>query len=446
MNHSVIALLIALSCLASGCGPRLPGTTASRPEWKTGFWLWSAGTANATDGVGCPIDTLYTQIGQVDSYSKNSKSWEWLGQIPAATEYWALWRYEAPIGPMNSQIPVLVHDFEKRKSEAAAQGRKLVGIQLDYDCATGDLNEYASFLKKLRKALPNETRISITALLDWFRSGTAIQAVLVHVNEFVPQFYDVGQSAPGHLQGIAKAVDPSRWGPIFNVFGIPYRIGISTFGRIQLRRGESVKFFRDLTPLDILENPLLTRISTEQTHAGELKIIFRVRQSLALNYWQLHPGNEIEWIMPMRESVIAAYEAAKAMGGFCSGAVFFRWPASEETLVLNPAQLLGWIAHKEVAAAPPTVTATEGDCAALHCWDLQVRLSDRLPRQPVALRISASGPLEYFLPDVRVKSRAARSGPKTIRVDLPAYHGAGTLYLGRAMTKAKVHFSLEEVK
>ena len=79
---------------------------------------------------------------------------------------------------------------------AAQAGQHLVGLQIDHDCPTYSLTEYARFLQGLRAALPPEDLLSITALLDWFREGTALTDVVAQVDEFVPQFYDVSEVAP----------------------------------------------------------------------------------------------------------------------------------------------------------------------------------------------------------------------------------------------------------
>lgn len=444
--HRHMAFLALLAAFLSGCSPGLSGKPGTAPAWKTGFWLWSASDVEAAAAGVHPFDVLYVQIGRIDSYYKNSVSWRWPVPMPPAAEYWALWRYDGQARPAEAQIAVIASDFQKRQAEAAAQGNIVVGIQLDYDCPTDDLPEYASFLEIVRKALPEGTRISITALLDWFRSGTRVGEVLANTSEFVPQFYDVAPSSRIEMRGIAEPIDPARWGPVFNSFGVPYRVGISTFGRILFIRNGSTQFFRDLTPLDVFGHPGLTATSTGQTTAGEQRSVWRVERATRLNYWTVKPGDEIEVIMPTRHSALSAYDAAKQMGGFCAGVIFFRWPSAEETLVLDPGQVLSWITRTEIAPAPPAIEVREGDCVAVHCWDLQLRLANRLPEHAVTFLIHSSRPLEYFLPNQRIASRIQMTAPATIKVALPASHGVGTLYLGRAVTVQPALFTVTEEK
>ncbi len=111
----------------------------------------------------------------------------------------------------------------------------VIGVQLDVDSPTGQLAAYADFLREVRKGLPKDTQLSITALLDWFRAGTAIDRVIGQVDEFVPQFYDLSM---GRERAVAAKIDANVWGPRFSRFGKRYKIGVSSFGRaLEGRRG-----------------------------------------------------------------------------------------------------------------------------------------------------------------------------------------------------------------
>ena len=441
-----LMLVILISAGLTACGRGASGNQASPSTWSVGFWIWSWSVIDATAAGSHPLDVLYVQVGRVDAYQKNSASWSWRGNIPPAGKYWALWRYDPPAKLNEIQIPVIASDFIKRKEEAAARGQTIVGLQLDYDCPTNDLVEYKSFLEKLKKALPSGTKISITALLDWFRPDTNIREVLAHTNEFVPQFYDSALSQGDALKGIAEPIDFTRWGKTFNSFKVPYRVGISTFGRILATQNGSMRAFRDLAPLDVLEHPGLKSVSIEQTASGERRSIMQVERPTKINYWPLKPGDRVEMITPTQQSVLASYNAVRQMGEFCSGVIFFRWPGSEEYLVLNPASVLNWVAHTDTAPGNPTLAAEDGNCAAVFCMDLELRIPDQLPERPTIFRIQSSRPLEYFLVNEKIKSRISVAGASTIRLELPAYHGTGKVYLGRAVTLDEAEFTVAEEK
>ncbi len=441
-----LVLLIFLSMSMASCGRGLRGSQASSQPWTVGFWLWQGAEFDVAAAGNRPFDVLYVQVGRVDSYWKNSVSWPLQAQMPPAKEFWALWRYDPPARPAEAQIPMIAGDFEKRRAEAAGRGQTLVGVQLDFDCPTGDLAEYASFLEMLGKALPAGTRLSITALLDWFRAGTEISDVLAHASEFVPQFYDAAMSPEGRLRAIAEPIDAARWGSVFNSFKIPYRVGISTFGRIAYNGKGGAQYYRELTPLDILGLPGLRNVSSGPTPGGEQRSVFQAERSLKLNYWTVLPGDQIELIMPTRTSVLSAYDAVKQMGGLCAGVLFFRWPTYRESMVINPATVLGWVSRSEALSGPPGIEVDEGDCAAVTCSDLSLRIADCLPDHAAVYRIQSSRPFEYFVPDPRIKSRISVTGASSLRLELPAFHGAAFLYLGRAVTLDPAQFTVTEGK
>jgi len=158
------------------------------------------------------------------------------------------------------------------QSEARRRGLKVAGIQLDIDSPTRALPEYAAYLRAVRKGLPADVQISITALLDWFRPGTAIADVVKAVDEFVPQFYDLQSPGIGRRPAIAARINGAKWGPVFNRHGRRFRIGVSTFGRSRMVPAEprhvGNRYYPDLKPLDIALNPVFT-LETSRTEAKE---------------------------------------------------------------------------------------------------------------------------------------------------------------------------------
>lgn len=85
----------------------------------------------------------------------------------------------------------------------------------------------------------------------------------------------------------------------------------------------------------------------------------------------------IKMVIPTQQSVSSAYSAAKAMGGFCSGVVFFRHQIGNEALALSPAEISRRISGRGSMSEATTVEADDGFCVAVSCIDLFVRLKDR---------------------------------------------------------------------
>jgi hypothetical protein len=433
------ALFVLLVTLIS-CNER-PVRKAEPAPWTEGFWTWDGRLAAAAgpDIVAAPVDAIFAQVATISRFSGNRVP-AWPRDLPPAIQYWAVWRFEPPEQPTESLVHKLVDDFERVRSLARDEGKTVTGLQLDYDCPTLDLRAYARFLHLLKKALPAGARISITALLDWFGPGTAARDLVAQVSEYVPQFYDTGEQD----RGIAKAIDPARWAPIFNSLGTPYRIGISTFGRISLRQRGFPSYFRDLSPLDILGKAQLKEVLRETTPSGEMRFVQQAVVRLGIGYGELDPGDTVELVLPTRESVKTAYAAARKLGGLCSGVVFFRWPAAEETLVLTRNEVMNWTQDKPDRLGHVELIASEGDCVAVHCWDLKFSTDLRFPTRAATYRIQSSQPLEYFLPQRRVAGNVTVEGSSAIMLRLPPYHGHRSLSLGRAVTLHPATFLVYE--
>lgn len=90
---------------------------------------------------------------------------------------------------------VLLERVDSIVTEWHNRGVTLAGIEIDFDCATSRLNDYAAFLKALRAALPRE-QLSITALPTWLGSPN-LENVLAEVDETVLQLHAVQNPTAG---------------------------------------------------------------------------------------------------------------------------------------------------------------------------------------------------------------------------------------------------------
>src|SRR5262249_47106984 len=160
-----------------------------------------------------------------------------------------------------------------------------------------------------RGKLPAGMQLSITALLDWFRDGTALPEVLNEVDEFVPQFYDVSdlKTATGpinvqytqsaELRPIAARIDAKVWSAKFNRYGKPYRIGISTFGRAGIVSQGGLQLYGDVTPSALAGNSDFS-VQSSTTAAGELLLKYRAERETRLFYATVRQGDSIEFAIP----------------------------------------------------------------------------------------------------------------------------------------------------
>ncbi len=86
-------------------------------------------------------------------------------------------------GEISKQIQQVIHTWQ-------SQGVHLIGIEIDYDCASQRLPEYAVLLQHLKEKLPKPLRLSITALPAWLDSP-ALDTVLEITDSSVLQVHAV---------------------------------------------------------------------------------------------------------------------------------------------------------------------------------------------------------------------------------------------------------------
>lgn len=456
MKKTKLAFLLVVVVSLSGCSVSYSGQ--ERPaKWTTGFWFWQ-GSSSEVALAGEPLDVLFVQVGRIEHHNAPA-SWDPTGpwhvygtlpeQLPPAKEYWLVFRYDEQGVPDETVAPMLARELSELRAAARKRQLNVVGVQLDIDSPTNALPRYASFLREVRKSLPPGFQISITALLDWFRSGTATAEVIRETDEFVPQFYDVGDRNSGRgPRSIATKIDPSRWGPVFNRFRKRFRVGISTFGRakfVPVARAQTgalgFGFFNDVTPLDIAQNPG-GQLRATNTSAGELMLAYRAVRQMRISYSEFRPGDEIQFILATPEAIRAAVNSVQEMGGYTAGVVFFRWPSANETLTMRPEEALlaaGLRASERPRSA--TVHAIDGRCAAVACADLYFESATGASPETLRYVIRGSSALEYFLPEKNVP--IGMTGPAQLELTIPPYCGRGRLYLGRAVSSRPSKFTVE---
>ena len=99
----------------------------------------------------------------------------------------------------------------------------VLGLQIDYDSPTGELTQYAQFLKGLRARLPQIYRLSATGLLDWSSNGNpaALEKLGEAVDEIVVQTYR-GRCTVPNYQSYVRSLTRLPF---------PYRVGLVQHGQ-----------------------------------------------------------------------------------------------------------------------------------------------------------------------------------------------------------------------
>ncbi|WP_419737165.1 DUF3142 domain-containing protein [Pseudomonas sp. COR18] len=184
------------------------------------FWLWSG---VAPQPVLAQARSLYVLQGQISRSRQQGVRFIAQGiAIPRLTrgEVWVVYRAHTLRWPESVYRQLLGQ--VKRWQQA---GNPVVGIQIDFDARTRYLDEYADFLRDLRKRLPTDLRLSITGLMDWSSNAdpTAIGQLRGVVDEVVVQTYQGRRSIP----------DYAAYLPRMNRLGLPFKVGLIQGGEWQ---------------------------------------------------------------------------------------------------------------------------------------------------------------------------------------------------------------------
>ena len=112
-----------------------------------------------------------------------------------------------------------------------AAGVNLVGVEIDYDCATSRLADYAQLLQALRGNLANDLGLSITVLPTWMQSSS-LPDVLRIVDHAVLQVHSV--SSPEH--GLFNPTNARRWIEQFDALSpVPFWVALPSYGSSLVR-------------------------------------------------------------------------------------------------------------------------------------------------------------------------------------------------------------------
>jgi hypothetical protein len=120
---------------------------------------------------------------------------------------------------IGQQLAALVRDWQ-------AAGLRLSGLEIDHDCATSRLPAYAELLREVRRQLPAELRLSITALPAWLDSP-ALDELLASVDSSVLQVHAVSDPQQGLLDP-EQALDwAQRYGELSHK---PFHLALPAYG------------------------------------------------------------------------------------------------------------------------------------------------------------------------------------------------------------------------
>lgn len=215
MGHAAQILLVTVSLLFS-CAASAQTDRVNAAHYQD-FWLWAAVKPQP---VLHQAQTLYLHQGEI---ARRQGKTVFLRQgLPASKlrvhDVWLSYRVSVLELSQRHLNRILKIQAQWRK-----QGNTVNGIQIDFDARSYQLAGYVAFLQKVRQRLPADTRLSVTGLLDWAKTGDVAQLNRLSgtIDEIVVQTY----------QGRHTITRYAEYLPALLKLRIPFRIGLVQHGQ-----------------------------------------------------------------------------------------------------------------------------------------------------------------------------------------------------------------------
>ena len=179
------------------------------------FWLW---TAPKDEKKISQAHTLYILQGEIrpdnmpyyrPNINKNTVSAALATLIPqglgvrslSGKKVWLV--YRATSQEWSDEVMAQLIDRLEKWQRA---GNQVMGIQIDYDAPTYQLDKYAHLLRNIRQQLPAHYQLSVTGLLDWSNQADDPQFMQLSgaVDELVIQTYQGTTTLTDYAQYLKK--------------------------------------------------------------------------------------------------------------------------------------------------------------------------------------------------------------------------------------------------
>lgn len=182
------------------------------------FWIW--GRVNPAPYLSHASE-LYVLQGEL-GYSRSQQQLVFSSQgmrltTLAPARIWLVYRTTTL-----KWTPALIQALVQRLDSWQRYGNQVIGLQIDFDSATQQLNHYAQFLQQIRQKLPKRYQLSATGLLDWSHAdANTIRALNQSLDEIVIQTYQ-GNKTIAHYQAYLPALGQLK---------MPFKIGLVQHGQ-----------------------------------------------------------------------------------------------------------------------------------------------------------------------------------------------------------------------
>ncbi len=209
LQPACASLLIAIAALPSACSaPPAPRLPHSLYIWQRS---WDPSLVAAVAESRAFAASLRVLVLQVDrtGYIATSQNVDWAALKATGLPVTAVVRIDGslPDARLRERVPGLI-DQELRRWRSEGHGGGT--LEIDYDCATSKLADYARLLADIRAKVLKTGALSITALPAW-RNAPELDAVLAQVDSSALQVHAVRDPASGLFDPVLAAQWVADW-------------------------------------------------------------------------------------------------------------------------------------------------------------------------------------------------------------------------------------------
>lgn len=214
-----LILLTLTACQPAHNSTATTASTSVNPANYDNFWLWGQVPSASFKQAPQQLYILQGEIGWSAARQQSTLQPQGLGltHLPARQGIWLVYR-TTHLNWSTQDIQAII----KRLDSWQRQGNRVLGLQVDFDAATRNLDNYADFLQKIRQQLPAHYQLSATGLLDWVnhQKPQTFAQLDKTVDEIVLQTY----------QGTSTIPDYPRYLAQLSSIKVPFKIGLIAGG------------------------------------------------------------------------------------------------------------------------------------------------------------------------------------------------------------------------
>lgn len=206
----------------------LPGGKFSHADLPSDAYIWqrrwTLSLMQAIADAAPQIRDWRVLLAEVDSRGKwSAAAVDWQALAQSGRPSVLVIRIDGKIASLDEGA--LLDELLTRIDQARRSNQAIAGIEVDHDCATARLEEYARFLAALRGRLPRSLPISITALPTWLESPL-LESVIAQADEVELQVHAVENP---HMELFDRR-QALEWIERFARLSRPFRVSLPTYG------------------------------------------------------------------------------------------------------------------------------------------------------------------------------------------------------------------------